>query len=208
MAAFSRATSLLLSKSVNVRCSQKLLCHFEPSTLTSPGFDKSHLLNKAIYNGMSLTGHTSPDTNGFQNKQPLTAKPLGIIPTSSLGTAVPLVHSTIPPQQGKTTTTTKVWDAHKKDTTPPLALRSYSYASGTNGVPLNRNKTFAGRRYKAQLDIMQDQKCLRSSMDDFLVQLWSIIVSGFHPALVYMGAVMLTISLSTIIMALSIIFFY
>ncbi|KAI1804933.1 hypothetical protein F4811DRAFT_258297 [Daldinia bambusicola] len=204
MAAFSRATSLLLNKSVNGRCSEKLY-HFKPSTFASSGFNKSHLFGKAIYNGMPLTGHTSTGTNCLQNKQPLTAKPLGVIPVSNLGPAVPLACSTISSEQSKITA--KVLDAHK-DTTVPLALRSYSYISGINGVSSKPSRTFLGSRYKAHRDIIQNQKCLRSSMDDFLVQLWSIIVSEFHPALMYIGAVMLTISLSTIIMALAIMFFY
>ncbi|OTB15777.1 hypothetical protein K445DRAFT_22095 [Daldinia sp. EC12] len=202
MAAISRATSLL-NKPFNARYSQKHR-HLESFESTTLGINRRrHPSGYVVHQGLPLLKRTSIGTNYLPKNEPVTVGSLLIMSMTRSRNAVPLVRSTMLSQLGGTT---KVWDAHK-DITSYLSCCSYSYPPGIGSIPSKHHKTFVGSRCKAHLDIMQNQECLRSSMDDFLAHVLSIIISGFHPALVYIGGVFFTFSLSMILFFLSFIFF-
>ncbi|KAI2780540.1 hypothetical protein F4815DRAFT_499261 [Daldinia loculata] len=206
MAALSRATSLLVNKSFNRRCSQKLY-RVESCVLASLGFDRSHLYGKVIYQGVPLRSHpVFTSTRPPQQKQSVVTS-LASISMATSRITVPAAYGTTSLQLGNTSTPCVL---ALKGTTF-LASPSYSYASGVDNTlqtPIAKHeKAFVGSRYKTRPDIIHGQKCLRSSMDGFLVYVFSILACGFQPALTYLGGVLLTISLSTILFVLSVIFF-
>ncbi|KAI1655157.1 hypothetical protein F4813DRAFT_367944 [Daldinia decipiens] len=209
MAALSRATSLLVNKSFHGRHPQRL-CRVESCVLALLGFDGGHPYGQAIYQDVSIRSHPAlTGTKPPQQMQSPIVTSLASISMTSPRLTVPAAYDTISLRLGNTSTPRGFLVLKAKAS--PLASSSYSDASdvdSTSQTPIIKHKkTFAGSRYKTHPDIVYGHKCLRSSIDDFFVYVLNVLTCGFQPALTYLGGVLLTISLSTILFVLWIMFF-
>ncbi|KAI0844428.1 hypothetical protein F5Y00DRAFT_274040 [Daldinia vernicosa] len=204
MAALSRATSLF-NRSFNGRCPQKLH-RIESCVPTSLGFDGRHLYGKVIYQGVPFRSH--PALTGIKSPQQKQSV-VGSLTSTSMASSrltVPAAHSITSSRPGNTITPLTL-----KGTTF-LASPSHPDAPGVDGTPqtpiIKHGKALYGSRYKTGPDIIHGHKCLHSSMDGFFVYVFSVLTCGFQPALKYLGGVLLTISLNTILFVLWVIFFH